>query len=380
MKYAERIELSISNAYLEHWTIYNALRELFQNSFDRAKEDDEANWFVLKDDCLNKTCTLKIGNHNTELSKQSLILGETNKKANKSAIGKFGEGYKLAILVLLRQKISVSILTDTERWVFCFEYSDTFEAKILVMYRYEFQEVTEDLTFELGNFPIKMYNSYTQYNLKLQDDLKFKETKAGEVLFDDRNKGKIFVGSLFVCKYAGDALYGYNFKPGTFALGRDRNIIDGFNADWHTAQVLVEAAIEDANVLAKVSENITTKNETKFLSSFISSAKKLTSKLWSDFREKNPEAIPVSSQYEYDTVIAKYETVRPIIVTDQQNELLQKADEYKESINELEEKEPAKSPKTILEEFFDLHMNDNSEDERELFGEIIDIAKDWRAI
>lgn len=41
----ERIELSISSSYLEHWTIYDALRELFQNSFDRSKEDETTGWF-----------------------------------------------------------------------------------------------------------------------------------------------------------------------------------------------------------------------------------------------------------------------------------------------------------------------------------------------
>ena len=38
----EKIVLPLSENYLEHWTVYDALRELYQNAFDREIVESEA--------------------------------------------------------------------------------------------------------------------------------------------------------------------------------------------------------------------------------------------------------------------------------------------------------------------------------------------------
>lgn len=377
MNSKERVELSISSSYLNHWTVYDALRELFQNSFDRAKEDEAAGWFKDVEPTDSGKIKLTIGNKNTALHKRTLILGETSKANNKSAIGKFGEGYKLAILVLLRNKVSVSIRTADERWEFQLEYSPSFETRVLVMYRFTDVHETENLLFQLDNLSKNMYHSYSQYNLELQDDVHKEITQRGELLLDKRNHGKIFVGGLYICKYEGDSLYGYNFKPDVFQLGRDRNIIAGVDADWEAAQIIVEATTKNVEVLAHVTDNLKDQSDTRFLYQFAHKSKKLISSIWDKFRTENPEGIPVHNQDQRIAAEQTYVAAKTINVSESMSTMLRRSDEYKEEIEELEEKEPEPTPYDILKEFYDEDLGEVSDYVRESFLKILEISKDW---
>ena len=95
-----KIELTIAPNYVPNWTLVDAIRELFQNALDQQKQnnENEASWNYDDD-----TGVLTISNATSKLTAASLLLGQTTKADDKSTIGQFGEGYKIATLVLLRE-------------------------------------------------------------------------------------------------------------------------------------------------------------------------------------------------------------------------------------------------------------------------------------
>ena len=94
-----KYELSIATTYVENWGVFEALRELFQNAIDQG------DWEYHYDPVAKE---LSIINHNDTLDTDSLLLGNTSKRNDGSKIGEFGEGYKLAVLALLRDGYEVT--------------------------------------------------------------------------------------------------------------------------------------------------------------------------------------------------------------------------------------------------------------------------------
>ena len=129
-----RYELSLSENYVSNWGLVEAIREIFQNAIDQEnmarppkdwyddveKESPNKMFFNFAVDSHNpnKYRTLSIGNKESILDVNSLLLGETTKSDDKRAIGKFGEGYKLALLVLTRlgKKIKIFNYGAREVW------------------------------------------------------------------------------------------------------------------------------------------------------------------------------------------------------------------------------------------------------------------------
>ena len=87
----------ISKQYVPEWTVKDALRELLQNSLDAG--------------LIAYTAT-HITNQGT-LELKHLLLGCTAKAGDDTKLGQFGEGLKIALLVLLRNGITATISTDT---------------------------------------------------------------------------------------------------------------------------------------------------------------------------------------------------------------------------------------------------------------------------
>ena len=89
----KKYELSLSRNYVSSWGIEEAIRELLQNAKDSNGED------VIDID--KSSGTITITNKNTSIPSSTLLLGNTSKGDDLDKIGQFGEGYKLALLVLV---------------------------------------------------------------------------------------------------------------------------------------------------------------------------------------------------------------------------------------------------------------------------------------
>lgn len=226
------IELSLSPQYVMHWTINDALRELFQNALDQGKFEIEY-----------KENTLKIISKGVQLDKSTLLLGKSSKDG-KESIGKFGEGYKLALLVLARNGFPVTVQTWDEIWRPKFKMNPVLKAKTLRIYIETTITRELDTIITINNINNNIYSNYIKMNLFLMDEYpKHVKGKKGNMLYGSEHIGKIYVGGLYITRLP-DFTFGYDFNPGELPLGRDRNIVSQFEVTWNGASMLETLAIE----------------------------------------------------------------------------------------------------------------------------------------
>lgn len=221
----KKYELSLSRNYVSSWGIEEAIRELLQNAKDSDGEEQI--------DIDKQNGTITITNKNTSIPSSTLLLGNTSKKDDLDKIGQFGEGYKLAILVLLREGKDVSIQNGNKLWEPSFEYSDNFDCEVLCIT--ETDSSGNDLVFEISGFNgcelADLENEFLGINGQAYNSI---HTSYGEILTDSQFKGKVFVEGLPV--YEDDNFdYGYNFDARYVTLDRDRKSINIYELKRLTA-------------------------------------------------------------------------------------------------------------------------------------------------
>lgn len=221
----KKYELSLSRNYVSSWGIEEAIRELLQNAKD---SDGEEQIYIDK-----QNGTITITNKNTSIPSSTLLLGNTSKKDDLDKIGQFGEGYKLAILVLLREGKDVSIQNGNKLWEPSFEYSDNFDCEVLCIT--ETDSSGNDLVFEISGFSgcelTDLENEFLGINGQAYNSI---HTSYGEILTDSQFKGKVFVEGLPVYE-DNNFDYGYNFDARYVTLDRDRKSINLYELKRLTA-------------------------------------------------------------------------------------------------------------------------------------------------
>ena len=105
-----RYNLNLAASYVTEWALWEALRELAQNFQDQKDESGSDGDTITYDE---QSQTLRMVNHTT-LPVDVLIMGQSAK--GDESRGKFGEGLKLALLVLHRLGKPVTIQNGSQRW------------------------------------------------------------------------------------------------------------------------------------------------------------------------------------------------------------------------------------------------------------------------
>lgn len=209
----KKYELSITRNYVSSWGMEEAIRELIQNAYDQGNEEiDFSNGYI------------SITNKNTSISSSTLALGTSTKRDSLNTVGCYGEGFKLALLVLLREGYNVSIYNGNKVWTPTFEYSDLFETEVLCIE--ETDGYGSDLTFEINGIPQYVIDELKDEFVGISgESYNSIPTMYGEILTDDKYKGKMFVNGLPIMQ--DDKFnFGYNFKPEYVRLDRDRKSIN----------------------------------------------------------------------------------------------------------------------------------------------------------
>lgn len=301
-----KIELTLAPNYVPTWTLVDAVRELFQNALDQETQnpENEADWYYCDDEQ-----KLVISNATSKLTAASLLLGQTTKAGDKSTIGQFGEGYKIATLVLLREGKNVVFYNYGAReiWRPRFVKSRRFGTDILTFFTEKAdgfwkKAPSANLTIEVEGITAEEYESIVKSNLHLRTDYTvLEETEYGDVI---NLPGKVFVNGLYVCDYE-PYTYGYNFKPEHIRLDRDRKMVNDFDLRWMASKMWSKC--EDRE---KVMEMVAAgKADVAFIKDVSWSGN------WCDvaaekfFSVYGPEAIPVTSQAELDSVPAGYKGI-----------------------------------------------------------------------
>ena len=133
MENAKCYELTLTPNYVSDWTFNDAIRELIQNGTDQEVLDNENHFSIEYDD---ERQVLQLKNSKSVLKINTLLLGRSSKAGNDDTVGQFGEGYKIAALVLNRIGKTFTVLNNekNEIWESRFKNSEKWLEKILAFY------------------------------------------------------------------------------------------------------------------------------------------------------------------------------------------------------------------------------------------------------
>jgi len=229
-----RYTLTISPDYVKDWSVKDAIRELIQNAIDQESIDVDNSKDIYSIDN-----NLYIANKNSILEKSSLLLGGGTKDGTKT-IGQFGEGYKVALLVLLREGYTVEIRNykAQELWIPKIVNSRVYNSQVLAIDTNEYKfETIPDNSLEIVIKNIESDDILSEIWLDYNDN-QYNHIKShnAEILLDENQKGNIYIKGLKVSNL--DKLeYGYNFDINVLKLGRDRNVVSGFDLQLELGSV-----------------------------------------------------------------------------------------------------------------------------------------------
>lgn len=232
-----RIELTIKTDYLPEWNISHALRELLQNAKDAELEFNAPMGVRHRKD----TNTLVIENDGCVIPHEALLFGHTTKLDRGDLAGKFGEGIKLAMVVLARSGYDVKIRSGSEVWVPKIERSDKFNADVLCVHIEKGRACKDRVQIEVGGITAEEWETMKGHFLFLSD-LKGRhvETSQGTLLLDARYQGKMFVKGIFVQNNP-QLIYGYNLKDAQ--IDRDRKMIQSADSQFRILDIWKEALV-----------------------------------------------------------------------------------------------------------------------------------------
>jgi hypothetical protein len=284
-----KFTLPISPDYVAHWGLWEAVREIYQNALDAATDDREC---VASIEYREYSQELHIDTSKGHLSPQSLVLGNSSKRDDPAQRGKFGEGYKLALLVLARLGLDVDVFTGTERWIAVIEHDDTFQSDVLNIYVSPYAE-SNGVSFIIHDVKPFDYAALLANILPSPDDQE-------QILHAEGQAGRIYVGGLYVSTVKRFKC-GYAFRPGTIKLDRDRGMVDGFDLAWQTSKLWTLSG--HSALLSELLESEAP--DVEYVESHVSEGSELAKKHWNYFMSRHgSQAIPVSSQHEIEQATA----------------------------------------------------------------------------
>lgn len=316
-----KIPLTIDKNYCSSWSVWSGLRELLQNAKDAEEHEGKA----MEVTHYPKTNRLEIITRNAYVMPANLlVLGRTSKSAGNQR-GKFGEGFVLGVLALMRNGCDVKFRNGDLSWTATFEHPDvghplegnellTFKSRALAIREPDFKIEIEGINEQAWKIVSNKVLFLTPP--KAEDRL---ETRDGTLLLHPDKKGEVYVRGLYVRKFD-DLSCGYDLK--SIELDRDRQMIDewklhyALGALWNTATKLApELAAPRVYEMAK-----TDVGEARGLKWHADD--RLLADVRDRFEKEHGDAVPVSTNAEAREVQAS--GGKPTMVSGALKELLEK--------------------------------------------------------
>jgi hypothetical protein len=365
------IEIPLDTNCVSHWTVEDAMRELLQNAIDQGR-------YTLNKEKGNITLL----NEDVELPISSLIIGKTTK--TKKDIGGFGEGYKMAIIVLLRHNIPICIYTGNSVWHFKFKRSKVFNSLIV--------EVT--ISAWVGTFPNP---SSTAFSVSINSDIyepiikkylmvnndffpsaNFIHTPKGQVILNPDNPGDIYINGLYISNNS-RFKYGYNFNPGILHLDRDRKIIETYELSKITSSIWAEIA-KNGGYENVIGELVYSESYDVDSLGYHNIPSELTNSIHEAFEANNgKQSVPYyfnSDKYKYNS---EYNNLHPVYTPNNITNCIEKSSTFKKKLaeNKLQEEDKL-TPYNLLSRIYKLIRPFLTSDLQAAFMDIINKSKDWR--
>lgn len=292
----KKFEVTVTPNYVAKWGVADAVREILQNAIDADKLGYAMSWGYDRE-----AEELVITSSGAELSTKSLLLGATTKGTDNTSIGQFGEGYKIAALVLLREGLTLTIHNGLakETWVPRFVKSRRYGCDVLTFEITNWgllQSAGTELQFTIGNLEPGLFEEieYMWLGFRPNHHTLIDSSPLGEAF---EQPGSVYVGGLFVCNY-GPYKHSYNFAPGLLTLDRDRKLASSFDLEWLASKFW--ASVGDSEKIVELLEAGAA--DVKYVINH-SSGNKLAEDAWKLFIEKYGwDAVPVETQEELEHV------------------------------------------------------------------------------
>ena len=206
------IDYNMSKDYCSDWTPVHALRELAQNAIDSGQ---------------NYTCDysddeVRIVTRNATLPMAVFTLGVSQK--SEGAIGKYGEGFKIAMLVLTREGLDPVIVSGNLRITGLFSPHEVTGVDTFKLVLTEEEVALNTIDFTCSNSGIDLAQLAEEVTAFSNDPLA--KTNTMDLLHD--RIGFVYVNGLLVTKDS-NLKFGYNISPDLIELNRDRRSISGLS-------------------------------------------------------------------------------------------------------------------------------------------------------
>jgi hypothetical protein len=352
-------DLPLSEDYVRDWSMPQAVRELFQNAID---SDSPFEYLVTENDLNNTLYDLEITSRNSILHPSTLVLGGGSKADQSDKIGTFGEGYKLALLVLTREGYKVDVFNGHKIWSPHFSYSSKYETDILSINETKNPEENQGLKFVIKGLRDDDIKELFRGNLHIEDSEEFRKTRYGRVLND--RPGELFVNGLFVCKT--ELKYGYDINPEHLQLERDRQTVDAFNLTWTTSQMWLETG-ENEHIVKEVADGVN-----DFSSIGYNAPPILREVCYRHFKSHYKGSIAVTSHEELEKLVA--DGMREVVVVNSNyKSMLGGSDSYKSS-PEVKQK----TPQEVLAEFYSDNSKYMKRAAQAAFKPLLNTSEQWR--
>lgn len=225
----ESIEYNMTLQYRNHWNEWEAIREIVQNSLDEVGPGD----IEIKENNGN----LVIKDNGEGIKERHLLLGVSEKKSD-NARGRFGEGLKMALIVLTRLGYDVTIKSghlDIS--------TDIYEkaGEQCLKLNYDINEHKSSYTKVI----IHDYDGPSYSNrfrgINTGTKISLASNHYGDII-RSRGEGKLYVKDIYV-KDLEDAQFSYNLNR--IDLEESRNTVDEWDIRYHLRLVWARVGNED---------------------------------------------------------------------------------------------------------------------------------------
>lgn len=231
------LDLNISENYVPHWGAWEVGRELITNAIDADPKKYESEF--VDDD------TLQIFTSTVPTISQLKIIGNGTKAGDDASIGQFGEGFKLAALVICRLGGTLNIVTPKYSANFKLEITDYMDDRVLVMQLEQKKNHVRGCTMTI-----------TLEGIKAATEGKFLDDRKAGMKEKVGDKVRFYYKGVFVEERDQSSLYDWNLT--TVTLNRDRSLIDYWSLISHVAVLM------DRHMTAKMAEQLVSAKEDCF--------------------------------------------------------------------------------------------------------------------
>lgn len=234
---AKRIITGISPNYVKNWDTVKAIRELIQNYLDSKSE------FGCKGYICYKRGMAVIKDFGPGLEPRHLALGISEK--SQDAIGKYGEGLKLALLVMAREFRKIEVWSKGMIIRPSIEYSSDYQTEVMVLNIEPMEpchaKTHQGTTIKFLCSEQELEEAKSYFECFLSERKGFKWIEKGRISLPG---GYIYVNGARVGKIS-DSLFSYHLyekEIGEDIGNRDREVIDQEKVEARVRRILAETS------------------------------------------------------------------------------------------------------------------------------------------